>query len=49
MPLPCPDKELLLVDAGIHRHIEESHHHLGPGLLAPCHRGVGIGIVRIVL
>src|SRR6185437_15540323 len=41
-------EKLLLAHAGGNGHVEKADHHFIPGLLAPDHGGVGIGIVRVV-
>ena len=43
------NEESLLIDRWIYTHIEKADHHFRPGLFAPRHCGIGIGIVRIVL
>ena len=38
----------MLVQVAGHGHVEESHHHFVVGLIAPAHRYIRVGIVRIV-
>src|SRR5579871_1107075 len=41
-------EELFLAHAGGDGYVEEAHHHLVPGLVAPNHSSIGIGIMRVV-